>query len=100
MFLVGAYQETLGDLHNLMGDTNVASVRINDDGTFDVIREIGGDSIADVLSYVEYQPGQLTEQFRRIAEQAVRDGRITLAQRQTVMESFAASLRGYTYYEH
>ena len=100
VFLVGAYQETLGDLHNLMGDTNVASVRINDDGTFDVIREIGGDSIADVLSYVEYQPGQLTEQFRRIAEQAVRDGRITLAQRQTVMESFAASLRGYTYYEH
>jgi arginine decarboxylase len=100
VFLVGAYQETLGDLHNLMGDTNVASVRINDDGTFDVIREIGGDSIADVLSYVEYQPQQLIEQFRRTAEQAVRDGRITLAQRQTVMESFSASLRGYTYYEH
>ena len=100
VFLVGAYQETLGDLHNLMGDTNVASVRINDDGTFDVSREIGGDSISDVLSYVEYQPQQLMEQFRRTAEQAVRDGRITLAQRQAVVESFAASLRGYTYYEH
>ena len=65
VFLVGAYQETLGDLHNLMGDTNVASMRINDDGTFDFVREISGDSIADVLSYVEYQPQQLLEQFRR-----------------------------------
>ena len=99
VFLVGAYQETLGDLHNLMGDTNVASVRINDDGTFDFAREMSGDSIADVLSYVEYQPQQLLEQFRRTAEQAVRKSRITLAQRQSVLDAFAASLRGYTYYE-
>ena len=70
VFLVGAYQETLGDLHNLMGDTNVVSVRINADGTFDFVREISGDSIADVLSYVEYQPQQLLEQFRKTAEQA------------------------------
>lgn len=99
VFLVGAYQETLGDLHNLMGDTNVASVRINDDGTFDFAREMSGDSIADVLSYVEYQPQQLLEQFRCTAEQAVRKSRITLAQRQSVLDAFAASLRGYTYYE-
>ncbi len=99
VFLVGAYQETLGDLHNLMGDTNVVSVRINADGTFDFVREISGDSIADVLSYVEYQPQQLLEQFRKIAEAGVRKGRITVAERQTVMEGFAASLRGYTYFE-
>ena len=99
VFLVGAYQETLGDLHNLMGDTNVVSVRINADGTFDFVREISGDSISDVLSYVEYQPQQLLEQFRKTAEQAVRKGRITVAERQAVMEGFAASLRGYTYYE-
>ena len=99
VFLVGAYQETLGDLHNLMGDTNVVSVRINADGTFDFVREMSGDSISDVLSYVEYQPQQLLEQFRQTAEQAVRKGRITVAERQAVMEGFAASLRGYTYYE-
>jgi len=99
VFLVGAYQETLGDLHNLMGDTNVASVRIHDDGTFEFVREMSGDSISDVLSYVEYQPQRLLEQFRHTAEQAVRKERITLAQRQEMLDSFASSLRGYTYYE-
>lgn len=99
VFLVGAYQETLGDLHNLMGDTNVVSVRINEDGTFDFVREMSGDSIADVLSYVEYQPQQLLERFRKTAEQAVRKGRVSAAERQAVLEAFGASLRGYTYYE-
>jgi arginine decarboxylase len=99
VFLVGAYQETLGDLHNLMGDTNVASVRIHEDGGFEFVREMNGDSIADVLSYVEYQPQRLLEQFRNTAEQAVRKERITLPERQAMLESFSASLRGYTYYE-
>src|SRR5690606_25404291 len=54
VFLVGAYQETLGDLHNLFGDTNVVSVRINRDSSFEFVKEMHGDSIADVLSYVEY----------------------------------------------
>jgi len=100
VFLVGAYQETLGDLHNLMGDTNVVSIRINEDGSYDFVREMNGDSISDVLSYVEYQPQALLENFRRIAERAVRSGRIAPAERQTVLEAFNASLRGYTYYEH
>ena len=99
VFLVGAYQETLGDLHNLLGDTHVVSVRINSDGSFDFVREIEGDSISDVLSYVEYQPRQLVENFRRKAEQAVRDGRISVPQRRAVLEAFEASMRGYTYYE-
>jgi arginine decarboxylase len=99
VFLVGAYQETLGDLHNLMGDTNVVSVRINADGSFDFVKEIHGDSIADVLSYVEYEPRELRERFRRTAEQAVRASRITPAERQQVMDGFDASLRGYTYFE-
>ena len=99
VFLVGAYQETLGDLHNLMGDTNVASVRLHADGSFEFVREMSGDSIADVLSYVEYQPQRLLEQLRRTAEQAVKKERISLAQRQELLESFNASLRGYTYYE-
>jgi arginine decarboxylase len=99
VFLMGAYQETLGDLHNLFGDTHVVSVRINEDGSFDVMREISGDSIADVLSYVEYHPQTLFESFRLAAEQAVRSGKIQLAERQHLLEEFSASLRGYTYYE-
>jgi len=63
------------------------------------VREMSGDSIADVLSYVEYQPQQLLEQFRRTAEGAVRNGRIAPAERQHLLESFNASLRGYTYFE-
>ena len=99
VFLVGAYQETLGDLHNLFGDTNVVSVRINEDGSFDFIREFHGDSIADVLSYVEYDPKTMQEQFRRIAEQAVRDGKISVAMRQQVLQAFRESLQGYTFFE-
>jgi arginine decarboxylase len=99
VFLVGAYQETLGDLHNLMGDTNVVSVRINADGSYEFVKEMHGDSIADVLSYVEYEPRELRERFRRTAEQAVRAGRIDAAERQQVLREFDASLRGYTYFE-
>lgn len=98
-FLVGAYQETLGDLHNLFGDTHVVSVRIAHDGHCEFIEEIEGDSVADVLSYVEYNPQAMQEKFRRVAEQAVRDGKITAPERQDIMNAFSASMRGYTYYE-
>lgn len=99
VFLVGAYQETLGDLHNLFGDTNVASVRVNHDGSLDFVHELHGDSIADVLSYVEYDPQLMFRQFRKNAEQAVRDGRITVSERQSMLSAFTESLRGYTYFE-
>lgn len=100
VFLVGAYQETLGDLHNLFGDTNVVNVSINEDGSFDFVREFHGDSIADVLSYVEYEPKQMREQFRQVAESAVRSGKINVAQRQKILRAFYDSMYGYTYFEH
>lgn len=99
VFLVGAYQETLGDLHNLFGDTNVASVRINADSSIDFVHELHGDSIADVLSYVEYDPNAMYQQFRTTAENAVRDGYISIAERQQMLAAFSESLRGYTYFE-
>ncbi len=99
VFLVGAYQETLGDLHNLLGDTHVVSIYINGDGSFDFVGEVEGDSVADVLSYVEYQPNNLLAQFRQTAERAVRNGIISAAERQHLVNSFEAGLRGYTYYE-
>jgi arginine decarboxylase len=96
-FLVGAYQETLGDLHNLFGDTNVVSVRINEDGTYDFIRELEGDSVADVLSYVEFEPKQVLENFRKVAEQGVREGKISPQERFMIMRAYERGLRGYTY---
>ncbi|HDP23926.1 MAG TPA: biosynthetic arginine decarboxylase [Deltaproteobacteria bacterium] len=99
VFLVGAYQETLGDLHNLMGDTNVVSIRVHEDGTYSIVREIEGDSVADVLSYVEYEPKSMTKQFRATAEQAIRENLITPQERREIMNMYEEGLRGYPYFE-
>lgn len=98
VFLVGAYQETLGDLHNLLGDTNVVSVRL-ENGKLKYTRELEGDSVAEVLSYVEYDPKELITRFRNLAESAVVSRRITPAERRDIMNAYEAGLRGYTYYE-
>lgn len=99
VFLVGAYQETLGDLHNLLGDTNVLSVHVNEDGSFEFVREIRGDSVADVLSYVEYEPRRIIEDIRQLAENSVRCGRISPQERFRIMQAFEDGMRGYTYFE-
>ncbi|PKM50717.1 MAG: arginine decarboxylase [Firmicutes bacterium HGW-Firmicutes-7] len=99
VFLVGAYQETLGDLHNLFGDTNVVSVKINPDGNFDLVKEIHGDSVADVLTYVEFDPKDMRTSFRETAEEAIRQGLISARERRDIMSSYDNGLRGYTYYE-
>lgn len=98
-FLVGAYQETLGDLHNLLGDTNVVSIRIQDDGTYEFVREISGDSVSDILAYVEYDPRRILENIRHNAERAVRNKWITPAERFSIMQAFESGMRGYTYFE-
>ncbi len=97
-FLVGAYQETLGDLHNLLGDPHVVSVAV-EDGEVIYTNEVEGDTVADVLSYVEYEPKTIEKQFRAIAEKAVQKEKITAKQRRDLMDSFRATLNGYTYYE-
>jgi arginine decarboxylase len=99
VFLVGAYQETLGDLHNLMGDTHVVTVRITENGHVRYQNEIEGDSVADVLSYVEYDTKAMTERLRKLAEIAVQEGRITPRDRRLIMKMYENGLRGYTYFE-
>jgi arginine decarboxylase len=99
VFLVGAYQETLGDLHNLLGDTNVATVEIDREGHLRYTREIEGDSVADVLSYVEYDPKRMIRRIRKLAEEAVRSEAITAKDRRHIMEVFENGMRGYTYFE-
>ena len=98
VFLMGAYQETLGDIHNLFGDTHVISVHINDDGGFDILKEISGDTIGDVLEYVQYRPQALYEQVRTCAEAAVKQGTISISERQQLLKTFSSNLNGYTYY--
>lgn len=99
VFLVGAYQETLGDLHNLLGDTNVATVEVGRDGHLRYTRELEGDSVADVLSYVEYDTKLLIRRIRKRAEEAVRTETIAATDRRRIMEAFENGLRGYTYFE-
>ena len=98
VFLVGAYQETLGDLHNLLGDTNVVGVH-PEGGRPVYTHEVEGDTVADVLSYVEYDPKELINKFRTFAEQAVADGKISPSERRRALEVFRSGLNGYTYYE-
>jgi arginine decarboxylase len=99
VFLVGAYQETLGDLHNLLGDTNVATVEVSREGKLKYTRELEGDSVSDVLSYVEYDPKRMIRRIRKLAEEAVRDEAITAKDRRQIMETFENGMRGYTYFE-
>lgn len=98
-FLVGAYQETLGDLHNLFGDTNVVNVRIEEDGTFKIIEEIDGDSVEDVLSYVEYDTKSIITRIRGLAEKAIERGKIQVEDRREILDAFEAGFRGYTYFK-
>lgn len=99
VFLVGAYQETLGDLHNLFGDNNVASIRVTENGEIEFVEEVSGDTIAEVLSYVEYDPAKMLARFRDKAEAAVRAQQITVEARRQMIQLFRESLQGYTYFE-
>ncbi|NLB56442.1 MAG: biosynthetic arginine decarboxylase [Lentisphaerae bacterium] len=99
VFLIGAYQETLGDLHNLLGDTNVLHVRLGENG-FEYSNEIEGDTVADVLSYVEYDPAKMIRTVRSAAEKAVREGRITAEDRREIMLAYENMMRGYTYFRN
>ena len=96
MFLNGAYQEILGDLHNLFGDTNAAHVRLTEEG-YEVVHVVKGDSVSEVLMYVQHKPDEMVERVRRQAERAVRAGRLDNGQMRTLLGHFEESLRGYTY---
>lgn len=97
VFLMGAYQETLGDLHNLFGDTNVLSIRINPDGGFDITREQEGDSINEILAALEYNPALFQENFRVKVEQAVQQGEISVAERRQLLAQFSERLNDHSY---
>jgi len=100
VFLVGAYQETLGDLHNLFGDTHAVHVRAADNARgYRIDGFVEGDRCEEVLRYMQYDPDALFEQIRSAAEHAVDDG-LPLVDGKRLIKAFRRGLAGYTYLAH
>ena len=100
VFLVGAYQEILGDLHNLFGDTNTLHVSLGEEGGYHIDHVLAGDTVADVLKYVSYDRDDLVANVRRFSEIALRAKRITLEESRNLLRVYEQGLSGYTYLEH
>jgi arginine decarboxylase len=98
-FLLGAYQEILGDLHNLFGDTNAVHVTLEPDGTPNVDTVIKGDTVTEVLHYVQYSAEILTNRIRKDVERAVRAGTLSVAESREFLGFYENGLAGYTYLE-
>jgi arginine decarboxylase len=97
VFLVGAYQEILGDLHNLFGDTDAVHVRLQEDGTYTVEHVVEGDEVTEVLSYVQYDKSRLIEKVRLTIEEAMRRGTISLEESARLRRHYEQGLQDYTY---
>ena len=98
-FLVGAYQEILGDLHNLFGDTNSVLVRLLPEGGYEIDHVVEGDSVTDVLAYVQYSRKDLVRRVRSACELALRAGTLSLEESARLVAMYQAGLEGYTYLE-
>jgi arginine decarboxylase len=98
-FLIGAYQEILGDLHNLFGDTNAVHVHLEEDGGYTIDDFIRGDTVREVLAYVQFSADKLLDKMRKETEKAVRAGRITLSESKKFLRFYESGLEGYTYLE-
>jgi arginine decarboxylase len=98
-FLLGAYQEILGDLHNLFGDTNAVHVSLDDDGEVVLDAVIKGDTVREVLHYVQYSAEELAALMRKDVERAVRAGKISLDDSRQLLAFYESGLEGYTYLE-
>jgi arginine decarboxylase len=98
-FLLGAYQEILGDLHNLFGDTNAVHISLDENG--DVVLEtvVQGDTVREVLAYVQYNSQALLDEFRKDVERAVREQRIGYEESGRLLKFYEEGLQGYTYLE-
>lgn len=99
-FIVGAYQETLGDLHNLFGDTHVVHICVDPEaGDWWIDEVVEGDTVREVLEYVQYDVNRLHRSVRRDCEQAVRENRMGLEEAQGLLRFYEDGLNSYTYLE-
>lgn len=98
VFLVGAYQEILGNMHNLFGDTNAVHISVNSEG-YTIDQLIDGETVADVLEYVQYDPKKLVRRLEIWVSKAIKDGKITETEGKEFISNYRAGLYGYTYLE-
>lgn len=98
VFLVGAYQEILGDLHNLFGDTNAVHVSVNEKG-YHIDQIIDGETVAEVLDYVQYNPKKLVRTVETWVTTSVKQGKITATEGKEFLSNYRSGLYGYTYLE-
>ena len=98
VFLVGAYQEILGDLHNLFGDTNAVHVTVNEEG-YSIDQVIDGETVAEVLEYVQYNPKKMVRTVETWVTSSVKSGIITAAEGKEFLSTYRSGLYGYTYLE-
>ena len=98
VFLVGAYQEILGDMHNLFGDTNAVHISIKD-GTYHIDQIFDGETVEEVLDYVQYNPKKLVRQLEIWVTKSVKQGKISLEEGKEFLSNYRSGLYGYTYLE-
>ena len=98
IFLVGAYQEILGDMHNLFGDTNAVHINVFKDH-YEIDQVIDGETVAEVLDYVEFNPKQLVRNVETWVSESIRSGKITSEEGNEFVRNFRSGLYGYTYLE-
>ncbi|MCK6502025.1 biosynthetic arginine decarboxylase [Myxococcota bacterium] len=98
-FLMGAYQEILGDLHNLFGDTNAVHVTLTGKDIYKVEHVVEGDTVTEVLEYVQYSRRSLVKSMRQAAELAVQEGRLSMDVAGRIIQAYITGLEGYTYLE-
>jgi len=96
-FLVGAYQEILGDLHNLFGDTTAVHISVDEDGQASIDEVIEGDTVREVLQYVQFNAEELMRMVRKSLERALREQKITLDESRVLLSFYENGLKGYTY---
>jgi arginine decarboxylase len=98
VFLVGAYQEILGDLHNLFGDTNAVHISVNEKG-YEIEQIIDGETVADVLEYVQYSPKKLVRTVESWVTSSMKEGKISVEEGREFLSNYRSGLYGYTYLE-
>ena len=96
MFLNGAYQEIMGNLHNLFGDTNAVHIQLTPKG-YQIEHVVKGDTMSEVVSYVQYNSEDMVEKIRQRCEHALEENRITLTESQRLLQTYEQSLQRYTY---
>ena len=98
VFLVGAYQEILGDMHNLFGDTNAVHITVNENG-YSIDKTIDGETVAEVLEYVQYEPKKLVRRLEVWVSRSIQEGKISMEEGKEFLNNYRSGLYGYTYLE-